>query len=427
MNTNDIDYLKTRYPEYLERAEKSFWRNFILLTLDSAAFTFAMTMFSVDTILPYFVSLLTKSPILVGLVPAVYFLGYYTPQLFGAYLANLRTRRKPLILGIIISQRLGIFMIALTAQFMGALSPQVILALFFISFLFFSFFNGLVGPAYSDFIGKNIIRRRGFFYGVTFAVSGVMGLLSSLIAKYFLDRFGSPLNFQVVFWLGFGLSFFSPIILSGLRETELPYKLEPEGLGTFFRQIPSRLRATPLFVRYVIVRALLGLGIMGNSFFAVHAMRKFEMTAGNLGLFTMIILLAQGLFSLVWGWIGDRFGYKVVLLVAGVFIAIEAILALTAPAAWVFFIISALMGGVYSAMYISDPNFVFELVPPEQTSRFLGISNTLLAPVGVLAPLLGGWLVEMSGYPGLFVTIFFIGLAGMLGVWWVVKEPRIAI
>jgi MFS family permease len=114
----------------------------------------------------------------------------------------------------------------------------------------------------------------------------------------------------------------------------------------------------------------------------------------------------------------------VVLLVAGVFIAIEAILALTAPVAWVFFIISALMGGVYSAMYISDPNFVFELVPPEQTSRFLGISNTLLAPVGVLAPLLGGWLVEMSGYPGLFVTIFFIGLAGMLGVWWVIKEPR---
>ncbi len=424
MAANDIEYLRTQYPDYVKLAEVNYWRNFILLTMDGSMFAFAMAMFSVDTILPYFVSLLTKSSILIGLVPAVFSLGFYAPQLLGAYLANLRTRRKPLILGIVISQRIGIFFIALTAQMMGVLTPQLILVLFFTSFMVFSFVNGMIGPAYTDFIGKNIIRNRGLFFGVNFAASGVMGLIASLISKYFLDRYDSPMSFQTIFWIGFCLSFISPFIVSGFREAELPYAVKPEGFGTFFRQIPGLLRENPLFVRYVLARTVMGLGMMGNSFFAVYAIRKFGLTAGTLGLFTMTILLAQSLLSLVWGWVGDRFGYKMVLMTAGVFMVLEAILALTAPAAWFFFLISLLVGGVYSAIWISDPNFVFEIVAPEQTSRFLGISNTLLAPLAVVAPILAGFLVEITGYTGLFWAILVIASIGVVGVWRTVKEPR---
>ena len=312
MNSNDIAYLKSNYPDYVLQAEKNYWHNFFLLVLDSATFTFATAMFSKDTILPYFITLLTTSPILIGLVPAVYFFGYYAPQLLGAYMANHRSRRKPMILGIVIAERLGILMIALTAQFFGRVAPQWILFLFFISFMVFSFLNGLIGPAYSDFVGKNIVRSRGFFYGVSYALSGAMGLIASLISRYFLDQFPSPVNFQIVFWLGFGFSFLSPFFVARLREVELPFISQTEPLQTFFQQIPGQLKNSPLFLRFIWARALVGLGLMGTSFYAIYAIHRFSLSEGNLGSFTMIILLAQSVLSLVWGWVGDRFGYKVV-------------------------------------------------------------------------------------------------------------------
>lgn len=424
MKANDIEYLHTHYPEYIQKAGRDFWHNFIFLSLDSAAFTFAQAMFSQDTILPYFISQVTKSSLLVGLVPAVYFLGYYTPQLFGAYLANRLSRRKPLILGVIISQRLGFLLIAITAQVSGELSPQVTLVLFLLSFMVFSFLNGLIGPAYSDFVGKHIIRMRGLFYGVTYATGGAVGFVASLISKYFLDQYTFPHNFQVIFWFGLVFSFISPFLVAGFREAPLPYVNQPEPLSLFFKRIPFYLRSRPVFLKYISSRAFLGLGLMGNSFYAIYAIQHYGLSEGSLGIFTMLILLAQSVLSLVWGWIGDHFGYKVDLLAIGVLLTGEALLALTAPGAWVFFLIPALIGGVYSAISISDPNFIFETTPPQETSRFIGIANTLLAPVGVLAPLFGGGLIDLFGYPAMFGAILVIGVLGCLIVWRWVEEPR---
>lgn len=424
MKTNDIEYLSKHYPQYIQQVEQNFWRNFVLLALDSSAFTFAIAMFSQDTILPYFVTHLTGSAVLIGLVPAVYFLGYYAPQLFGAYLASLRTRRKPLILTILLSQRIGLLMIALTAQASGVLPPQASLALFFLSFMVFSVLNGMIGPAYSDFISKHIIHQRGFFYGITYAAGGAVGFLASMLARSLLDGLAYPANIQSIFWIGFAFAFISPIIISGIRETPLPYTTQPEPLGAFFKKIPALLREQPIFLRYISTRALLGLGLMGNAFYAVYALRRYELSEGSIALFTMIILLAQSLLSLMWGWIGQRLGYKLVLLTAAVFLAGEALLALSAPGVWAFYCIAFLVGGVYSATSISDPNFVFELAPPQETSRFIGIANTLLAPVGVLAPLLGGGLVELFGYPAMFAAVLVIAVLALAAMLRLVQEPR---
>lgn len=424
MKANDIEYLQTHFPEYIQKARRNYWHNFIFLALDIAAFTFALAMFSQDTILPYFISQITRSSFLVGLVPAIYFMGYYTPQLFGAYLANRLVRRKPLILGIIISQRLGLLLIAITVQASGLLSPQGTLVLFLLSFSLFSFLNGLVGPAYVDFIGKHIIQSRGLFYGVTYAVGGVVGFGASLIAKFFLDRYLFPQNFQLIFWVGFAFSFISPFLVAGFREAQLPYDNQPEPLGQFFKKIPFYLRSHPIFLKYMFSRAFLALGLMGNSFYAIYAIKQYGLSEGNLGYFTMLILLSQSVLSLLWGWVGDRFGYKMDLLAIGGLLTGEALLALTAPGAWVFFIIPILVGGVYSAISISDPNFIFETIPPQETSRFIGIANTLLAPMSVLAPLIGGGLVDLFGYPALFCVILAVGVLGLIIVWRWVEEPR---
>lgn len=424
MATNDIEYLAKHHPVYLERVNRNYWINFILLSCDSAIFTFSLAMLSQDTILPFFVSQLTQSKTLVGLVPALFFLGFYLPQLLGAYLANGRATRKWIIFGIAVAERVGILFIALVAQFALQLPPPQTLILFFTAYTLFAITNGLIGPAYADYISKAIPRRRGLFYGVMYGLGGLIGFGSSWVARYFLDRYAFPANFQTLFWVGFAASFISPFIIAAFRETPLPETSAPQPLRAFLASIPGQVRQYPQFLRYLAARALVGLGLMGNAFYALYAIQKFELSSGSLGIFTMIILLAQSALGFVWGWLGDRFGYKMVLTAAAVCLGLEAVLALTAPIAELYFVIAFLIGGVYAATNICDPNIVFEIAPPHETSRFIGIANTLIAPVLGLAPLLGGALVDLGSYPALFTAVLIISLLAWVVIQRWLVEPR---
>ncbi len=424
MRSNDVEYLALHHPEYISVVERYYWVNFMLLTLDMAFYNFSFTMFSQDTILPFFVSHLTGSALLVGLVPAIYFLGNFFPQLFGAYLANRVAGRKWQIFGIAVTQRLGLLMIALTVQYLNVLPRISVLVFFFLSYAFYTSANGIIGPAYGDFTSKAIIRQRGLFYGVSYGIGGLVGFGASALASRLLSQLAYPNNLQVLFWLGFATSFISPFLIANFREVKFPEKLPVESLKEFFGSIPRRLQAYPIFTRYLVTRALIGLGLMGNAFYAVYAIQHFHMGDGSLGIFSMVLLFSQSLIGLLWGYIGDRFGYKKVLLVAASLIGLEAVVALLAQAGWQFFGIAMLMGGVYAAANMADPNLVFEIVPPSETSRYIGIANTLLGPVYALAPLLGGLLVDSFSHQALFLAVLGLALVGLLATWKWMVEPR---
>jgi MFS family permease len=424
MRSSDVEYLATRHPAYMKAVERNYRVNFLLLTLDSAFYTFTMAMLSQDTILPFLVTRLSGRSLLVGLVPALYFLGNFFPQLIGAYLANQMKSRKWQIFWIAVVQRLGILMIALTLQNVEVLSRSAVLALFFISYAFFTTANGIIGPAYADFTSKAITRRRGLFYGVSYGLGGLVGFGASALASRLLNTQSFPHNLQLLFWLGFGASFASPFLMASFREVTYPEEVQAEPLGKFLGSIFRQVRAYPIFLRYILTRALIGLAFMGNAFYAVYAMQRFALKEGSLGIFTMIILLSQSLLGFVWGWIGDRYGYKKVLLAASVFLGLEAVIALWAGTSVLFFGVAFLVGGVYAAAYIADPNMVFEIAPPHETSRFIGIANTFLGPVYAAAPLLGGLLVERLSHQALFFTVLGTAVIALLAtsIWMV--EPR---
>ena len=424
MASNDIEYLTKTYPEYIEQVRKNYWFNFFVISLDSAFFTFSMAMLSQDTILPYFLSQLTSSAILIGLIPALFFLGQYFPQLIGAYLVSGKKRKKNFILCAAIAERIGILLIALTAQFMGLLSNQVTILLFFISYALFTSTLGLMMPAYSDFISKAIMKNRGLFYGVMVGLGGGIGFIASTIASKLIDSLNFPVNFQTIFWLGFGFSFISPFLIAMFKEVDLPVVDAKEKFSTFVKSIPVKVASHPLYKRFLIIRGLVGLGMMGNSFFSIYAITQYDLRSGTIGIFTMFILIAQSLMGFIWGWLGDRFGYKKVLQGMMLFLILEGILALINPGLWAFYLIAALVGGVYAGATVCDPNIIFEMAPPSETSRYIGITNTLLGPIFSLAPIIGGLLVDLFTHTTLFATIATLEIATFIIAAFWFPEPR---
>jgi MFS family permease len=424
MISTDVQKLEQEYPEYINEVRKNYWWNFVVIMLDSAFFTFSVTMLSQDTILPYFVSHLSDQKVLIGLVPALYFLGFYLPQLFGAHMVTGRATRKRYIFWIAVAERIGILLIALIAQVLDWLTAPQALVLLLLAFTLYSVTTGLIVPAYSDFISKHIIRQRGLFYGSMNGLGGLIGFAASLTATYFLDHYAYPVDLRMLLWVGFAASFISPFFIAAYREVPFPFKVKKEPLGEFLKSIPVHIRSSAGFGRYMVVRALLNLGLMANAFYALYAINRFNLGEGVLGTLTMSILIAQSAVGFLWGWLGDRFGFKLIYVIASLMVVLMGLLAVTATGVWAFYIITICMGGVYAVARTADPNMVFELVHPSETSRFIGISNTFVAPVVTLAPLVGGVIVDLFSHQALFWCVLVIGVLSTLMVIFVMPAPR---
>jgi len=406
----DVRKLRTKYPEFVASMEKYYWWNFISLVFDSAIYAFSISALSQDTIIPYFVDQLTDRSWIIGLVPAIFYLGYYLPQLFGAFLVHARRTKKKFVLQVAIAERVGILLIALVAQSYGLLSDTLTLILFFFAYMIFSITNGMISPGYSDFISKSIIRNRGLFFGFMNGLGGLIGFGASLLSRYLLDTFAFPINVRALFWIALGTSVISPILIANLKEVPYPVKPEKEDLKQFIKAIPDHLREQPDFIRFMISRAVLGLGILGNAFYALYGQRVFEQTAGSIAIFTMIILFTQSLIGFVWGWVGDRFGYKKVYVIVSILVIAQGFLAVFATAPWMIYLIAFCIGSVYAAFRIADSNMIFEIAPSAETSRFVGITNTFVAPIMTLAPLMGGALVDIFSHQVMFITVIGVGI-----------------
>lgn len=425
MQSSDLYEISQKYPEYTAQVSRNYRTNFLLVMFDSSLFSFVLALLSVDTIIPYLVSQLSDQRVWVGVASAIYFWGFFFPQFIGAYLVNGKPRRKWTIFWIAIAERLAILVIAILLQVINGLTPASRLTLFLLAYAVFSVTNGLIGPAYADFISKNINRNRGQFYGFMNGLGGLIGFSASLLALNVLDRTSFPNNLQILFWLAFASSFISPFLIVNFREVPYPVVSKPEPLAHFIRAIPGVLRQFAGFRRYLVTRSLLGLGLMANSFYAIYAVRNFGLSEGTFGSYTMVILLTQSALGFVWGWVGDHFGFKRVYVFAGALLIIQALLALTSAAGWLFYFVAFCTGGIYAAFMTSDPNMVFEIAPPAETSRFVGMANTLLSPVLAAAPLIGGMLVDSFSYRTLFAVTLSIGAVGILVAQYVLPDPRL--
>jgi predicted MFS family arabinose efflux permease len=60
----------------------------------------------------------------------------------------------------------------------------------------------------------------------------------------------------------------------------------------------------------------------------------------------------------------------------------------------------------------------------ETRPTYIGLSNTLVAPFTILAPLLGGWLTDAFSFQATFMTSAVIGLGVTILLMLLVRNPR---
>ena len=227
------------------------------------------------------------------------------------------------------------------------------------------------------------------------------------------------------FLLAFLFSLFSLGAFALNREPDGPVKKHEGSYLDYLRRLPAVLRRDRNF-RALLVSRFVGLfGSMSTGFFILFGIERFRLGGAAVGILTGVLVAGQMVMNLVWGFLGDRFGHKLVLALSTLCLALAAATALflcTSPA-WLGLVFVLLASGL-SGDVVSGSTITMEFCSAEDRPTYLGLAGTLLAPARTLAPLLGGGLVVLLGFGGLFAATAATATAGalLLGFW--LKEPR---
>ena len=137
-----------------------------------------------------------------------------------------------------------------------------------------------------------------------------------------------------------------------------------------------------------------------------------------------IYLFMNGLASLVWGPLSDRFGRKIILLISlGVFVA-SSIACIFSPSIAVLIIFRAIQGAAVSSTLAVGQGAVADIYPPHRRGWATGIFFVPVLVGPVIGPLIGGALSARFGWRSTFVLLAILSFVILVIVLIILPETQ---
>ncbi len=399
--------------------------NFTLNVLDGALFSFGLSFASAATVLPVFVQRLGGSDVAVGLIPVVWAVGLNLPQLLIANYAQQVASKKRLLLVTSLVQRLPWLLLAAGTVLVvrGGASPAG-LALFFTAFALAAVGGSINMPVWFDFVAKvTPVRMRGRLFAVRAVVGSLLGIVGGLGVTWVLDAVAYPFNFALLFGLAFVAMMASYGTLTLLREGERDVPRRRIEYGLFLRLLPRILRRNRNYRNFLIGDALFVVASVSSAFFTVDAIAQFGLPESVAGRFTVVMASASVVASPLFGYLGDRHGHRLNLVLGAGMAAMASVLALVAQSAEVYLIVFALSAFTVVLRSISRLPIVAELCAEADRPTYVALSNALTAPFA-LAGVAAGWVAGRFGYDAVFAGTAAVGAVAAYWMLEYVREPR---
>jgi MFS family permease len=401
--------------------------NFIVNIIDGSLFGFGIGFSSFTTILPLFVSSMTDSAVLIGLIPAIHNVGWQAPQLFYAQRINRMKLFKPSVLLMSTQERIPFLGFALIAFLQPSISIEIALSLFFLLLIWNGLGAGLTANTWQNMICKVIPGEYlGTFFGVQAAVSNLFASIGAVIAGFILDNQASPNSFGICFLITSGMMVFSWIALSLTHEDKRIISENPPPSQKLIPLIKNTLREDMNFTWYLIARIVWQFGLMAFGFYIIYAVNYYHMDKITAGLVTGTLMLGQVAANPMLGWLADKWGRKWILELGAISTSLSALLALLAPdISWFYAVV--LFAGIANASYWTiGMAFSLDFGREEERPTYVGLANTLPSPATVIAPFLGGIIADGIGYPATFLTAVVAGILAFLLIHFQVHQRQAA-
>ncbi len=413
---------------FQETVERYYRRNFIAGLVHGVFFRVSAALVDTNTVLPAFISALTGSEVAVGMIASFIGLGSVLPELFAAYWVEGKPRKKPILLGVITIRWISWVVLAWLTYVYGLRHPYLVLTAFAVLVLTFSLAGGVGSVVYGDIFARAIpVDRRGRFAAWKNLLGFALAIASGMLVKAILQdqvRFPFPKNYAFLFGLSgvtLGIAFTGFALI---REPVYPIQRPVASWGEMFQRSRQLLQSSRDFQYMLLAQILFVIGAALAPFFVVYARQELHVPAGMVGVFLSAQMIGAALSNLLWGWLGDRYGNRIVLLGVALSGMVAAVFALVTPliAAELFTLVFLMMGATMSGMGIGYGNILLELAPTEVLPTCIALRDTVMAPF-TLVPIAVGALVQRVPYQwGFALGGLFMFLSLM--VTWRLRDPR---
>jgi len=416
--------LAAREAEYERFVWDNLKRNYIGNYLHGMLGMTGFRLINAPTFMPVYIHLISGSNTVVGLAQALQQVGGIISPIFGATAIEHRKKVMPAALWMGGLGRVQIVGMALAGWFLqGQSLVYAMLALLFL----FGVFMGAQRVVFGMLMAKVIpLSRRGRLQAWRNATGGLIAaVLAWAAGKYIIqpDLFGH--GYSVTFMLAAVLTSMGLWALQVLLREPEPPNLPPKArFRDRVRDFPALIMSDRGYAAFLVMQMLTTASRMAVPFYAIYATTSTGLSGGILALLALAYLGADTLSNLLWGYLGDRTGFRLVLLISLTMWILSTLilLGLHSPAA--IFVAFFGLGASQSGYMMAAQTMILEFGSREEMPMRLAISSSAEGITSSVSPIVGGIVADALGYPAVFgISIGFLVL-GLFCLILMVKEPR---
>jgi MFS family permease len=378
-------------------------RNFAALLAHGLLGQTGFRLVNAPTFLPHFASELAGSASGGTILRAVQSLGQFVSPLAAVSVIEHRPHVKRMGIVFGSAMRLQLLFLALVALFVPDASLALGLVWLFVGL--FGLAQGVQGVVFQVVMAKVIpIERRGRLLGLRDVASGTVLIGVAAIGGWLVERFGFSAGNGYTFLLAFALTSLGLGAFASVREPAGRELRAPSRLRERLRELPALLRAEPDFRRFLSARLLASAARGVLPLYIVWIGRELGMTGARLGTFTVIFSLAQSSSTMLWGWLGDRGGYKRVFQLSNLCGLAGTALLLASSNVWLASATYALVGAGMGGFVLAGSNLVLEFGTERERAMRIATHNAATELVGMLGFVAAGLLADGVSFRSAFLA-----------------------
>jgi MFS family permease len=383
------------------------------------------------TFLPAYLHQVSGSNAIVGLGLALQQVGGVISPIFGATKVEHRTRVMPAAIWMGSLARLAVLGMAVAGWL---LKGNALTTALLVMMLLFGLFMGAQRVVFSLLIAKVIpISRRGRLQAWRNTTgSAIAAVLAYFAGKYFIGH--------NMFHNGYSTSFTVAFVLTSMglwciqllvKEPEPPTTRAQSGFRDRFRQLPRLIGQDRSYAFFLLVQMTAVSARIATPFYILYVGQKLHLhgavqMGATLGLLSTAFMMGDMLSNLAWGHIGDRTGFRFVLLLSLIAWVAATVLLMNVNPEWLIAAAFFGLGGAQAGYNMSAQTLILEFGARDDLPMRIAVSATAESITATLGPLVGGALADLLGYDVVFgISLGFLAVALVILIS-VVKEPRTA-
>lgn len=399
LDTEELEAKKNKY----------YTRNFITLCTEAFLFSGASSLFSIENVLPTYVSNLSTNPFSIALISVLYYGLSYGAYIFSCPLGVNAKSPKWISVIVCFLQRIG-FLFIFLSTYTVIRNGDMALAIFYISLAFHSIAGGLSNPLFTQMVSVSIFKNISSFWGTYSLFGAAGGVVGSLLYTYFLKVYSFPFDYRYVFLVGLIVSIVATAVTSiGIKEV-VEERKEKINMKDVFRISKDIMKTNKEFKNFAIIRVITVAADFAVPYYILTILNKPGVPEGYAGILAVIFLFAKMIASLFLGKIGDKFNPFATVFCCTLFGALASFLAIFSSSWQLSTLMYVFLAFAVSGTYIATSAASITFSSGKYVPIYSSTISLLCAPIYILVSFGGASIAEVVSYKAMFAFTLIIYL-----------------